>query len=111
MNESVKYNEINYTRNNEDYAWEIIPAPKFGKTFKPIGIKQTGYDDGDGRYDSLFEVELLDLDDWDIFDDFDGRYVKEFADEILEKFYELVEKDDPKIKEYVIENDSGTVTK
>lgn len=99
-----KYDEINCFCNHDPrHDWCITPAPKFGKRFKPIEFKQTGYDEGEGYAPvSLFEVEWLGISEWDIFDDFDGSDSKEFTEDVLEKFYKLVESNDPKVQEYIV---------
>ena len=76
--------------------------------FKPIFIKQTSYDEGEGYADvSSYEIDFLNICEWDIFDDWTnerGYYgLRDFADMVLEKFYGLVEKDDPRIRDYVME--------
>ncbi len=92
---------------DDKYEWQVTPEPKFGKKFKPIFIKQTCYDEGeDDPPVCLFEVKWLGVSAWDIFDDIffrdDYTEASMFVSEILEKFYDLVQKDDPKIKEYIL---------
>lgn len=105
-----KFDTIELSDFDDDgFDYYITPAPKFGKQFKTIKIKSTSYDEGEGHAPvTLFEVESLGVDAWDIIN---GKwdesrhmfeYEIDFANEILEKFYKLVESNDPKVQEYII---------